>query len=105
MISLDERIETISVAGELVFHVFGAIVQFERRLISERTKDGLPNAREHGRNPCRPPLPPETISALQYLVEAGKSDVKHLRIGRSTVYKVNGESQGHMSAVKSSTLE
>ena len=73
MISLDERFETISVAGELVFHVFGAIVQFERRLISERTKDGLPNAREHGRNPCRPPLPPETISALQYLVEAGKS--------------------------------
>ena len=39
MISLDERIDTTSPAGELVFHVFGAIAQFERRLISKRTKD------------------------------------------------------------------
>ena len=57
-------------AGELVFHVFGAIAQFERRLISERTKDGLATARKHRRNPGRPPLQPETISALQDLVEA-----------------------------------
>ena len=57
MISLDERIDTTSAAGELVFHVFGAIVQFERRRISERTKDGLAAARKHGRNPGRPPLP------------------------------------------------
>ena len=57
MISLDERIDTTSPAGELVFHVFGAIAQFERRLISERTKDWLATARKHGRNPGRPPLP------------------------------------------------
>ena len=42
--------------GELVFHVFGAIAQFERRLISECTKDGLETARKHGRNSGRPPL-------------------------------------------------
>ena len=57
MISLDERIDTTSSAGELVFHVFGFIAQFERRLISERTKDGLSTARKYGRNPGRPPLP------------------------------------------------
>ena len=57
MISLDERIDTTSAAGELVFHVFGAIVQFERRRISERTKDGLATARKHGRNPGRPHQP------------------------------------------------
>jgi len=73
LISLEERIDTTSAAGELVFHVFGAIAHFERRLISERTKDGLINARKHGREPGRPPLPPETISALQDLVDAGKS--------------------------------
>ena len=39
------------------FRVFGAIAQFERRLISERTKDWLATARRHGRNPGRPPLP------------------------------------------------
>ena len=57
MISLDERTDTTSLAGELVIHVFGAIAQFERRLISERTKDWLATARKHGRNPGRPPLP------------------------------------------------
>ena len=68
LISLEERIDTTSAAGELVFHVFGAIAHFERRLISERTKDGLATARKHGRTPGRPPLQPETISALEDLI-------------------------------------
>ena len=91
LISLEERIDTTSAAGELVFHVFGAIAHFERRLISERTKDGLAAARKHGRNPGRPALQAETISALQDLVKAGKSvtqAAKHLGIGRSTAYKI-----------------
>lgn len=90
LISLEERIDTTSAAGELVFHVFGAIAHFERRLISERTKDSLINARKHGRVLGRPPLPLETISALQDLIDAGKSvsqAAKHLGIGRSTAYK------------------
>tara|TARA_R110000850_G_scaffold237464_1_gene362175 strand:+ start:2149 stop:2472 length:324 start_codon:yes stop_codon:yes gene_type:complete len=89
-LGLEERIDTTSAAGELVFHVFGAIAHFERRLISERTKDGLASARKHGRVPGRPPLQPATISALQDLVGAGKSvsqAAKHLGIGRSTAYK------------------
>ena|GEM_PF-275398 len=65
LISLEERIDTTSAAGELVLHVFGAIAHFERRLISERTKDGLASARKHGRVPGRPPLQPATISALK----------------------------------------
>ena len=72
-VSLKERIDIISAAGELVIHVFGAIAQFEHRLISQRTKDGLEIARKHGRNPGHPSLQPETISALQDLVEIGKS--------------------------------
>jgi len=90
LISLEERIDTTSAAGELVFHVFGAIAHFERRLISERTKDGLATARKHGRTPGKPPLQEEKISALQDLVSAGKSvsqAAKHLSIGRSTAYK------------------
>ena len=57
LISLEERIDTTSDAGELVFHVFGFIAQFERRLISQRTKDGLATARKHKR------MQRETISA------------------------------------------
>ena len=57
MISLDEWIDATSPAGELVFHAFGAIAQFERRLISKRTKDWPATARKHGRNPGRPLVP------------------------------------------------
>ncbi|WP_429133488.1 recombinase family protein [Ensifer sp. 4252] len=38
--------------GELIFHVFGAIAHFERRLISERTKDGIAAARAKGNSPA-----------------------------------------------------
>ena len=54
LVSLEERIDTTSAAGELVFHVFGAIAHFERRLISERTRDGIAAARKRGRRPGRP---------------------------------------------------
>lgn len=49
LLSLEEKIDTSSAAGELVFHVFGAIAQFERRLIAERTRDGMATARTKGR--------------------------------------------------------
>src|SRR5829696_402755 len=50
-------------AGELVFHVFGAIAHFERRLIAERTRDGVAAARAEGRKPGRKPLDPEKLQA------------------------------------------
>ena len=71
------------------------LVPEARNTHSARTKDGLINARKHGRTPGRPPLQPETISALRDLVSAGKSvaqAAKHLGIGRSTAYKVIGNS-------------
>ena len=46
LVSLEERLDTSSAAGELVFHVFGSIAHFERRLISERTRDGIAAANE-----------------------------------------------------------
>lgn len=48
-ISLTENIDTTTATGELAFHMIGAIAQFERRLISERTKAGLSAARARGR--------------------------------------------------------
>ena len=39
--SLNERIDTSSAVGELIFHVFASLAQFERRLIGERTKAGM----------------------------------------------------------------
>lgn len=48
-ISLNESIDTTTAVGELAFHMIGSIAQFERRLISERTKAGLAAARARGR--------------------------------------------------------
>ena len=91
LISLEERPDTSSAAGELVFHVFGAIAHFERRLISERTRDRIAAARKRGRQPGRPPLDPETVSAAHKLIEAGLSPAraaKQLGIGRATAYRL-----------------
>ncbi|MCY4555656.1 MAG: recombinase family protein [Chloroflexi bacterium] len=91
LVSLEERLDTSSAAGELVFHVFGAIAHFERRLISERTRDGIAAARKRGRTPGRPPLDPDTISAAQKLIDAGLSPAraaKQLGIGRATAYRI-----------------
>lgn len=94
LISLEERIDTTSAAGELVFHVFGAIAHFERRLISERTKDGLAAAAKNGRRPGRPKADPEKVDAALKLVEAGLSPrqaAKQIGIGRSTLYRIVAE--------------
>lgn len=47
--SLTEAIDTTTAGGKLVFHIFGALAEFERELIKERTKAGLAAARARGR--------------------------------------------------------
>jgi DNA invertase Pin-like site-specific DNA recombinase len=46
--SLRENIDTITSGGKLIFHIFGALAEFERNLIRERTQVGLTAARERG---------------------------------------------------------
>lgn len=52
--SITENIDTTSSGGKLIFHVFGALAEFERDLIRERTKAGLEAARARGRRGGRP---------------------------------------------------
>ena len=90
LLSLEEKIDTSSAAGELVFHVFGAIAQFERRLIAERTRDGMNAARAMGRKLGRPALDQEKLSAALLLVKNGMSPTRAARqigLGRSTIYR------------------
>ena len=90
LLSLEEKIDTSSAAGELVFHVFGAIAHFERRLISERTKDGIAAARAKGRRPGRQPLDMKKVEAAIKLIEAKTSPAeaaRQLGLGRSTIYR------------------
>jgi DNA invertase Pin-like site-specific DNA recombinase len=89
LLSLEEKIDTSSAAGELIFHVFGAIAHFERRLISERTKDGIAAARARKR-PGRQPLDMKKVDAAIKLVGAGTPPAEaaqQLGLGRSTIYR------------------
>ena len=87
---LKEKIDTSTATGELIFHVFGAIAHFERRLISERTRDGIAAARGKGKLPGRQPVDGYKVSAALKLVAANVSPAeaaRQLGIGRSTVYR------------------
>ncbi len=92
--SLNEgAIDTTCASGELIFNIFSALAQFERRLIQERTKAGLAAARARGRNGGRPKITAaETKVLLAKKLHADKSleidDVcQSLRISRSTFYR------------------
>jgi DNA invertase Pin-like site-specific DNA recombinase len=61
--SLTEQIDTTTPAGRLQFHIFGALVEFKREVIRERTRAGLAAARARGRLGGRPPpLTPEKVA-------------------------------------------
>ena len=52
--SLQDNIDTTTPTGKLTFHLFAALAEFERDIISERTKAGLASARARGRRGGRP---------------------------------------------------
>ena len=90
--SVTEKIETISPAGRLVFHVFAALAEFERNLIRERTVAGLTAARARGRTGGRPPkLTPKEIKTIRALLKSAEIPVVEIaarfHIARSTLYR------------------
>ncbi len=90
--SLTESINTTSSGGKLIFHVFGALAEFERELIRERTRAGLDVARARGRKGGRPKLLDQRKVAMARALHADKSNsiediCKTLRVSRSTLYR------------------
>ncbi len=70
--SLTEQMDTTTPQGEFLFHVFGALAQFERALISERVQAGLEAARRRGRRGGRPVvIDPEKLSAVTAALASG----------------------------------
>lgn len=86
-------IDTTSPSGELIFHIFSALAQFERRLIQERTKAGLASARARGRRGGRPPIDLEEVKvrAARKLHDDHTLNIDDicntLHISRSTYYR------------------
>src|SRR5919108_4454567 len=63
--SITENIDTTTSGGKLVFHIFGALAEFERDIIRERTQAGLSAARARGRKGGRPKtLSPKQVELL-----------------------------------------
>ncbi len=91
-ISLTERIETETAAGKLTFHLFGALSEFERCIIRERTKAGLAAARARGRKGGRKPaLDQGKIKEIRALMSDPTIKVatiaKRYGVSRATLYK------------------
>jgi DNA invertase Pin-like site-specific DNA recombinase len=90
--SLTENIDTTTSGGKLVFHIFGALAEFEREIIRERTQAGLASARSRGKVGGRPKaLSAKEVRILRNMA-ADKSltvsDIcKTLGVGRTTFYR------------------
>ncbi|TFB12102.1 recombinase family protein [Candidatus Marinimicrobia bacterium MT.SAG.3] len=90
--SLTENIDTVSSSGKLIFHIFGALAEFERNIISERTKAGLKAARARGRQGGRPrSIDDRTIEMAKRLINEGSNSIseicQNLGISRASLYR------------------
>lgn len=89
--SLQESIDTTTSGGKLIFHIFGALAEFERQLIRERTQAGLASARAKGRKGGRPKsLDAKKVSLLYRLYDEKEHSIQEIcnlvGISKSTLY-------------------
>lgn len=93
--SIQENIDTTTSGGKLVFHIFGALAEFERDIIRERTQAGLQAARARGRVGGRPKAKtmntPSKVALAQALYDDKNNTIddicKTLGISRATLYR------------------
>jgi DNA invertase Pin-like site-specific DNA recombinase len=91
-VSLQESINTTTSGGKLVFHVFGALAEFERELITERTNAGLASARSRGRMGGRPrAMTAKQLRIAQTMLKDPKTTIKEvcetLQVSKTTLYR------------------
>ena len=90
--ALQEQIDTTTAGGKLVFHVFGALAEFERELIRERTSAGLKAARARGRvGGRRKRLTPDQVRQASLLLadpDCNVADIcRTFGVHRATLYR------------------
>lgn len=90
--SLTEPVDSTTPGGRLVFQVFGALAEFERSIIRERTRAGLESARERGRFGGRPPrLDVRSKAIAAALLKDSSIPVteiaRQVGVSRATLYK------------------
>jgi DNA invertase Pin-like site-specific DNA recombinase len=90
--SVTEAIDTTTPGGRLVFHIFGALAEFERSIIRERTRAGLDAARSRGKIGGRPKkLSEGDLRAAKAMLLDGGITVaqiaKQLGVSQATLYR------------------
>jgi DNA invertase Pin-like site-specific DNA recombinase len=89
--SVTEKIDTASSTGRLVLHIAAVFSEFERSLITERTRAGIAAAKRRGVKLGRKPtLTPAQIAHARSLVESGESPravARTFRVGRTTLWR------------------
>ena len=90
--SVSDGIDTTTAGGKLVFHIMGALAEFERSLISERSKAGMQAARRRGKHIGRPhKLNREQIRHAAQMIEEGRETISGmaglLSVDRTTLYR------------------
>jgi len=89
--SLTEAIDTTTPAGRLMGHMLGALAEFERSMIGERTRAGMAAARRRGRHVGRPSsLSPADLDNAKLLLAEGQpiaTVARTLRVCRATLYR------------------
>jgi DNA invertase Pin-like site-specific DNA recombinase len=88
--SITEAIDTKTPGGRLVFHLFGALGQFERDLIRERTRAGLAAAEARGRRGGRKPvITIEKLKRAREIIDKGftvREAAMRLKVGKTALY-------------------
>ena len=99
--SLTEAIDTTTPGGRLIFHIFGALGQFERDLIRERTRAGLDAAVARGRRGGRRPVvTKEKLRRARTLIAQGltvREAAARIKVGKTALYAALGETISDVS--------
>ena len=90
--SLQEQIDTTTPGGKLIFHIFGALAEFERDLIRQRTLAGLAAARARGRAGGRPTsMTPTKLALARQLYDSHEHSLaeiaRTLGVSRASIYR------------------
>lgn len=89
--SLTEGFDTATPSGRLLYHVLGAVAEFEREVIKERTLAGMKAAKKRGTHVGRPrALRGERLDEARRMLDAGKTQTevaRILRVSRTTIQR------------------
>ena len=89
-ISYDNNLDTTTPTGKLVFHVIGAVAEFEKDIIRDRVIAGLTHAKSQGKRLGRPPLSDGKLTEAKKLLKQGlsmRAVEKKLGVGEGTIRK------------------